>query len=107
MSARSRRSGRTILFHPDWAAEIWLALTPGNETDFEEIKTDVRRLCSRFQIMSVGYDPWQSTQMSQRLRAEGVPMHEFRATMQNFSLRSLSSTQQCGLAGCVMMATRC
>ena len=29
--------------------------------------------------------PWQSTQMSQRLRAEGVPMHEFRATMQNFS----------------------
>jgi phage terminase large subunit-like protein len=26
-----------------------------------------------------------STQMSQRLRAEGVPMHEFRATTQNFS----------------------
>lgn len=23
--------------------------------------------------------------MSQRLRAEGVPMHEFRATTQNFS----------------------
>jgi phage terminase large subunit-like protein len=59
MSARSRRSGRTIRFHPDWAAEIWLALAPGNETDFEEIKTDVRRLCSRFQIMSVRYDPWQ------------------------------------------------
>ena len=31
------------------------------------------------------YDPWQSTQMSQRLRAEGVPMVEFRATTQNFS----------------------
>jgi len=27
----------------------------------------------------------QSAQMSQRLRGEGVPMHEFRATTQSFS----------------------
>ena len=39
----------------------------------------------RFKVFSAGYDPWQSAQMSQRLRAEGVPMHEFRATTQNFS----------------------
>ncbi len=45
----------------------------------------VRQLCSRFNVVSAGYDPWQSAQMSQRLRAEGVPMHEFRATTQNFS----------------------
>ena len=47
--------GRTIGFHPDWAEEIWLAFTPGNETDFEEIRN---RRCAdyaaRFQIMSVG-----------------------------------------------------
>ena len=36
-------------------------------------------------MSSAGYDPWQSAQMSQRLRAEGVPMHVFRATTQNFS----------------------
>ena len=71
--------------YPGWAAESRLVVTPGNETDFDEIESDVRALCSRFQVMSVGYDPWQSAQMSQRLRAEGVPMHEFRATTQNFS----------------------
>jgi len=60
-------------------------VTPGNETDFDEIEVDMRQLCSRFNVVSVGYDPWQSAQMSQRLRAEGVPMHEFRATTQNFS----------------------
>jgi phage terminase large subunit-like protein len=60
-------------------------VTPGNETDFDVIETDVRELCSRFRVMIVGYDPWQSTQMSQRLRVEGVPMFEFRATTQNFS----------------------
>jgi phage terminase large subunit-like protein len=45
----------------------------------------VRQLCSRFNIVRAGYDPWQSVQMSQRLRGEGVSMHEFRATTQNFS----------------------
>ena len=62
-----------------------LVVTSGNETDFHEIESDARRLCSRFNVTSAGYDPWQSTQMSQRLRAENVPMHEFRATTQNFS----------------------
>jgi phage terminase large subunit-like protein len=36
-------------------------------------------------VISVGYDPWQSAQMSQRLRAEGAPVHEFPAATQNFS----------------------
>jgi phage terminase large subunit-like protein len=71
--------------YPGWAADGHLIVTPGNETDFDEIERDVRELCSRFRVVSVGYDPWQSTQMSQRLRVEGVPMHEFRATTQNFS----------------------
>jgi hypothetical protein len=60
-------------------------VTSGNETDFDEIESDVRQLCSRFNVMSAGCDPWKSAQMSQRLRGEGVPMHEFRATTQNFS----------------------
>ncbi len=71
--------------YPGWAAAGHLVVTAGNETDFDEIEADVRQLCSRFNVVSAGYDPWQSTQMSQRLRSEGVPMHEFRATTQNFS----------------------
>ena len=67
------------------AASGHLVVTPGNEMDFDEIGGDVRRLCSPFNVVSAGYDPWQSSQMSQRLRAEGVPMHEFRATTRNFS----------------------
>jgi phage terminase large subunit-like protein len=71
--------------YPGWAAAGQLVVTSGNETDFDEIESDVRQLCSRFHVVSVGYDPWQSAQMSQRLRMEGVPMYEFRATTQNFS----------------------
>jgi phage terminase large subunit-like protein len=71
--------------YPGWAAEDWLAITPGNETDFDRIEGDILELCRRFRVASVGFDPWQSTQMAQRLRAEGVNMLEFRATTQNFS----------------------
>ena len=62
-----------------------LVVTPGNETDFNHIGSDILELCRRFQVVSAGFDPWQSTQMAQRLRAEGVNMLEFRATTQNFS----------------------
>jgi len=36
-------------------------------------------------VVSIGFDPWHSTHMAQRLRAKGVNMLEFRATLQNFS----------------------
>ena len=71
--------------YPGWAAEDYLAITPGNETDFDRIESDILELCRRHHVVSVGFDPWQSTQMAQRLRAEGVNMLEFRATTQNFS----------------------
>jgi phage terminase large subunit-like protein len=71
--------------YPGWAVEGHLIVTPGSETHFDVIETEVRERCSRFRVVSVGYDPWRSTQMSQRLRAEGVPMLKFRATTQNFS----------------------
>ncbi|MBL6459393.1 terminase large subunit [Belnapia sp. T6] len=71
--------------YPGWAAEDYLTITPGNETDFNQIENDILELCRRFRVVSVGFDPWQSTQMAQRLRVEGVNMLEFRATTQNFS----------------------
>jgi phage terminase large subunit-like protein len=66
-------------------AEGHLTITPGSETDFDRIEADVPELCRRHRVASVGFDPWQSTRMAQRLRAEGVDMLEFRATTQSFS----------------------
>lgn len=43
--------------YPSWAATGHLVVTSGNETDFDEIESDVRQLCSRFQVISIGYDP--------------------------------------------------
>ena len=71
--------------YPGWAAEGYLVVTPGNETDFGAIEADILDLCKRFKVLSVAYDPWAATQLAQRLSAEGVPVIEFRANTQNFS----------------------
>ncbi len=62
-----------------------LVVTPGNETDFDRVEGDIPALCRRFGVASIGFDPWHSTQMAQKLRAEGVNPLEFRATTRNFS----------------------
>src|SRR5919112_2367839 len=71
--------------YPGWAAGGHLVITPGDETDFGTIEDDLRDLCARFDVQSVGTDPWQAAHLSQRLRAEGVPMVDFRTTTQNLS----------------------
>ena len=71
--------------YPGWARTGELRITPGNETDFGEIETDLVEFCGRFRVEACAFDPWGSTQLAQRLGAEGVPMMEFRANTQNFS----------------------
>lgn len=71
--------------YPGWAASGHLIITPGDETDFGQIEDDIRELCGRFEVLSVGTDPWQAAHLSQRLRAEGVNMMDFRTITQNLS----------------------
>ncbi|MBV8520662.1 MAG: hypothetical protein JOY71_00760, partial [Acetobacteraceae bacterium] len=55
--------------YPGWAAEGYLTITPGNETDFGSIETDVLERCKRFEVLSVAHDRWAATQLAQRLAA--------------------------------------
>jgi phage terminase large subunit-like protein len=68
-----------------WERNGYLIQTEGNETDFATIEDHLRDLCKRFKVRSIAYDPWNATQLSQRLLAENVPMMEFKATTMNFS----------------------
>jgi phage terminase large subunit-like protein len=71
--------------YPGWAADGYLTITEGNETDFARIEDDLQDLCRRFRVLSVAYDPWAATQFAQRMTALDIPMIEFKATTQNFS----------------------
>lgn len=68
-----------------WARQGLLTLTPGNVTDFDQIEADLLEDVSRYQMKEVPFDPFQATQLSSHMLAEGVPMVEMRPTVLNFS----------------------
>jgi phage terminase large subunit-like protein len=68
-----------------WRREGWLTVTDGEVTDYDVIEDGIREDCERYQVSDVAFDPFQATQMSGHLLAEGVPMIEVRPTVLNFS----------------------
>lgn len=68
-----------------WAKDGFLCLTDGNVTDFGTIEEELRDDAERFTVVSMGYDPWQATYLATRLAGEGLPVKEYRNTVQNMS----------------------
>lgn len=68
-----------------WMRTGRLTVTPGNVIDFGWIEADLIETASRFQVQGVAFDPFQATQISTRMLAEGLPMIEVRPTVLNFS----------------------
>lgn len=68
-----------------WGRTDDLILTPGNVTDFARIEDDLRDLASRFDVQEVAYDPWQAQYLANNLMEAGLPMVEYRQTVQNMS----------------------
>ncbi len=68
-----------------WMHSDRLIVTPGNVIDFGWIEGELLDLASRFEIQAVAFDPFQATQLSTRMLAEGLPMIEVRPTVLNFS----------------------
>ena len=68
-----------------WAEEGLLELTPGNVVDQSCVEEYVSWLHSNFDVVSCGYDPWNSTNLAVRLHEQDVPMVEVRQTVQQLS----------------------
>ena len=71
--------------YPGWMSAGRLTVTPGNVIDFGWIEADLIESVSRFAVQAVAFDPFQATQLSTRMLAEGLPMIEVRPTVLNFS----------------------
>ncbi|MCA9913275.1 MAG: terminase large subunit [Anaerolineae bacterium] len=68
-----------------WHAEGWIDATPGNVIDYGYIESDLLDLARDYDVLEVPYDPFQATQFSQRMMAEGLLMVEVGQTVRNFS----------------------
>lgn len=72
-------------YYQGWAIENRLVLTPGNVTDFSIIEDDLRDDARRFNVLNAGFDPWQASALIQNLQRDGLPVLEYRQTVQNMS----------------------
>jgi len=79
------RSRKDKVDYLQWANDGYLSLTPGNVTDFKYIEKDIVDLARDYQIVSIGYDPWNATYLATNLISQGAPMREFRQTVTNFN----------------------
>lgn len=71
--------------YPGWMRSGRLTVTPGNVIDFSWIEADLMELANSFDLQAIAFDPFQATQLSTRMLAEGLPMIEVRPTVLNFS----------------------
>lgn len=79
------RAATTYSHYSAWAREGRFILTPGDVIDFNEIEDDIKDLCSKFNVIDVAYDPWQTTQLATNLLSKGIKMVEVRQTLQSMS----------------------
>ena len=68
-----------------WAREGRLVTTPGNVTDYAVIEEEIKHLTAILDVQDVAFDPWQAQYIMQRLTESGVPVVEYRQTVQNMS----------------------
>lgn len=60
-----------------WINEGYVKVTPGNVVDYSFIKDDILRLSKEYNIISIAYDRWNSSQTVIDLQNEGMTMHPF------------------------------
>ncbi|WP_229700766.1 terminase large subunit [Streptomyces camponoticapitis] len=61
-----------------WVREGFLVATPGNVADYDWITEQIKRDRDFFKVRSIGYDPWNASQMTNTLVAERAPMVKVR-----------------------------
>lgn len=68
-----------------WVKQGRLTETGGATIDFDWIENDIKWLSETFRVMEFAYDPYQASQLSQNLAAEGHVVVEMRQAVQHIS----------------------
>lgn len=61
-----------------WRRQGLLKATSGNVTDYEVVRSQIVADLARFRAVELAYDPWNATDLVNRLTAESAPMVQVR-----------------------------
>jgi phage terminase large subunit-like protein len=77
-TAFERLNQRTAGQAAVWRRDGRLTVTPGNVADYDYIRAQINTDRERFRVRSIGYDPWNSSQLVNDLVADDAPMVQHR-----------------------------
>lgn len=69
--------------YTQWAEEGELITTPGTTIDYDFIEADILDHCQQYDVQSISFDPWDSTQLVNNLEAENILMIQQRQGWQS------------------------
>src|SRR5262245_38516461 len=64
------RMRRDRVPYDSWAAAGDLTLTPGNSVDYEAVRRTLRAWDDEFDVIAIGFDPWNATDLVERLKSQ-------------------------------------
>ena len=77
-AALDRLDHMTELAATDWVRQGWITVTPGNVTDYDFIRKHINDDLDKYHIKSLGFDPWNSTHLTNQLAEDGLNMEKVR-----------------------------
>jgi len=57
-----------------WRDDGWITCTPGNVVDYDMIRETIGDSAEQYDVQEVGYDRWNSTQLTTQLDSDGITM---------------------------------
>jgi phage terminase large subunit-like protein len=64
--------------YDQWIKDRWIHATEGNAIDYDAVIARILDAAGRYNLQSIGYDPWNAHHIVTRLRAEGIDMQPIR-----------------------------
>lgn len=74
----SRRTERGTEPYAAWVEQGLVIQTPGDVIDYGVVEETIVTACERFEVQEIGYDPWNATELINRLVEADIPLLEFR-----------------------------
>ena len=68
------RVRRDHVAYDEWERNGFIHSTPGNVTDYSEIRAQIQNLSKQFKIKELGFDQYNATETSMMLQAGGIKM---------------------------------
>lgn len=83
-AAVAQRTSRGSVPYASWVAQGLVTQTDGDVTDYAVVERDILADCERFRPIEVAFDPWNASDLTNRLTAAGLPLVQFAQGAKSF-----------------------